>query len=361
MKRLSLLLLLISLCSYAQEGGFAIDANYFYGNIIPHNKTIKHLITGHPDGVLLSFNSRTFGQKEWHQAYNFPDVGFSLHYEDLKNSSLGEMYGLYGHYNFYFLNRTLQLRIAQGLAYNTNPYDRETNFRNYAYGMHLMPSTYFLLNYDKLAIWNGLGVKAGLLFVHHSNANIKAPNTSTNTFAINAGVSYSFGEKQERITTIKDSVFNYSERIKYNIVFRGGVNESDVIGSRQYGYYAVSAYADKRIGRYSAFQLGGDFFWPKYLKEYIAYKSVSYPEENIKAGTDYRKAGVFAGYELFINRFSAEAQAGAYVYAPFKEPGTLYQRVGLKYYAYKNIFAAMTLKTHGAKAEVLEFGVGIRL
>lgn len=361
MKRICLLVFWICMCGYAQEQRFTVDAGYYYGNIIPHNNAIRHLITGHPDGMLLGMSFSTFGSKEWHKAFNYPDIGFSLHYENLKNDALGKLYGAYGHYNFYFLNRRLQLRIGQGLAYNTNPYNRETNFRNYAYGMHLMPSTLFMLNYNKPNIWRGVGVQAGFLFVHHSNANIKAPNTSTNTFAINAGLKYSFGKEQVRNVSDNDSVAGYNEPLRFNVAFRAGVNESDVIGSGQYGYYAASAYADKRIGRYSAFQLGADVFWPKYLKEYIRYKAVSYPEEHVDGSTDYRKVGMFAGYELFINRLSVEAQAGVYVYAPFKEPGSLYQRVGVKYYLLKQLFTAMSLKTHGAKAEVLEFGLGVRL
>ena len=41
------------------------------------------------------------------------------------------------------------LRIAQGLAYTGNPYHKETNFRNTAYGSHLMSSTFLILNYKK--------------------------------------------------------------------------------------------------------------------------------------------------------------------------------------------------------------------
>lgn len=365
MRQLLLLLLLFPLLLTAQskpEGGYVAEANYFYGNIIPHRKSIQHLITGHPEGVIISFSRKTFGREEWERTYNYPDYGFSFHYEDMKNKSLGEMYGLYGHYSFYFFNRQLMFRIGQGLAYNTNPYDRETNFRNYAYGAHLMPSTYFMLNYSRQDIWQGLGVQAGLSFIHHSNASMKAPNTSTNTLAVNAGLTYTFNRKGDNtyIPRVADSI-NYSEPFKFNIAFRGGWNESDVIGSGQKPYYALSVYADKRISRKSAFQLGADVFWPKYLEEYIKFKSVAYPEENVDADTDYRKVGVFAGYELFINNLSVEGQAGLYVYEPFNSTGSLYQRVGMKYYFAEKVFWAISLKTHGAKAEVLEFGIGIRL
>ena len=57
------------------------------------------------------------------------------------------------------------MRLAQGIAYATNPYDRDSNFRNLAYGTKFMPSTYLSLNYNKLNIWNGIGIQAGLFFI----------------------------------------------------------------------------------------------------------------------------------------------------------------------------------------------------
>lgn len=365
MRQLSFFFLLLPFMLSAQEkqeGRYNVDAAYFYGNIIPHNKLIKHLITSHQQGLIVSFNKRTFGDREWEAVYNYPDYGASFHYQALGNENLGDMYGLYGHYSFYFLNRRLMFRVGQGISYNTNPYDRNANFRNYAYSTHLMPSSYFMLNYQKPDLWQGFGIQAGLTFMHHSNANLKAPNTSTNTFAVTAGVNYTFGKEEGNTYKpyLPDSTA-YSKNIKYNIAFRGGVNEGDIIGSGRYPYFALSLYADKRLSRKSALQLGADFFWPKYLKEYIYYKSVAFPEENINGDTDYRKIGVFAGHELFVNKLSLETQVGIYVYSPFNSTGRLYERVGLKYYPGGKVFAAISLKAHGAQAEVLEIGVGIRL
>jgi len=353
----------VNLFSQEKNSSFVVDANYFYGNILPHNNTIRHLITEHPDGILISFNKKTFGNKEWESAYNFPDYGGSFHYENTKNETLGNLYGLYGHYNFYFLNRNLTFRIAQGIAYNTNPYDKETNFRNLAYGSKWMPSTYFMLNYRKENLYKNIGIQAGLSFFHHSNANIQSPNTSTNTLAINLGVNYSFqkNEQNQRLTKIVDTINYKKHPIKFNISFRAGANESDIIGSGTFPFYVLSANIDKRLSRKSALQFGADFFASKYLKEYIKFKSVAYPNENIDKNTDYKRVGIFVGHELFVNRFSIETQVGYYVYSPFDYLGPFYQRVGLKYYFTEKIFSSMALKTHGAKAEGLEFGIGIRL
>jgi hypothetical protein len=67
------------------------------------------------------------------------------------------------------------------------------------------------------------------------------------------------------------------------------------------------------------------------------------------------------GHELFINRLSVLVQLGYYVYYPFEFEGRVYNRVGIKRYFGSNWFGAISLKSHGAKAEAIEFGVGIRL
>jgi hypothetical protein len=144
-------------------------------------------------------------------------------------------------------------------------------------------------------------------------------------------------------------------------VFRAGANESDVISMGRYGFAIVSAYADKRLGKRSAIQLGTDIFFSNFLKELIRYQSISFPELNVDPDADYKRVGVFIGHELFVNKISVVAQLGYYVYYPFDFEGKIYNRVGMKRYFGKKIFGAVTLKSHGAKAEAVEFGIGIRL
>jgi hypothetical protein len=123
----------------------------------------------------------------------------------------------------------------------------------------------------------------------------------------------------------------------------------------------VSAYADKRLNRKSAIQLGTDVFFSNFLKKHIEYKLVAFPEDNVSGDEDYKRVGAFVGHELFISKTSLVTQLGYYVYYPFDFEGRVYSRVGLKRYFGDKIFGALTLKSHGAKAEAVEFGVGIRL
>lgn len=362
-QRLSFLFLLISLLVFTQNESSSsayLDLNYFSGNIALHNTDILHLISGRPQGFILSWNKRTFGDEAWEQRYNYPDYGASFIYQDLVDPRLGDNYGLYAHYNFYFLKRYLSLRVAQGIAYTSNPYDKVDNPKNIAFGSRFLSSTYLMINYKKANLFDRVGLQAGLSLIHYSNANVKAPNTSINSITFNLGLSYDLSETtREYIEKEKEEKF--TEPIRYNLAFRTGINESDVIDSGQFPFYILSAYADKRLSHVSAVQFGVDAFFSNFLKELIYYQSVSFPEENVSGDEDYKRVGVFAGHELFINKMSIETQLGYYVYYPFDFEGRTYIRVGLKRYFSDKFFGAITLKSHGAKAEAVEFGIGVRL
>lgn len=246
----------------------------------------------------------------------------------------------------------------------SNPYDKETNNKNNAFGTKIMDNNYFLLQYKKENIIDKIGLQAGFMLTHFSNGRFKAPNSGINTIAFNVGLNYNFNDKQEFIVDSLPSKDTYKERIKYNIAFRTGISEGPVphLGQRQ--FYHIGLYADKRIGRKSALQLGTDVFFSRYLRDYIEFVSVAFPEDHksyTDPGTDYKRIGLFVGHELFINKLSIETQLGYYVYKPFDYEIDLYQRVGIKYYLYKNIFTGVGLKTHGGRAEAIEATVGVRL
>lgn len=338
-----------------------LDLNPFYGSILLHNPDISHLIREHPGGFILGYNRKTFGAEPWEQRYGYPDQGISFIYQDMGTATLGANFGLYLHYNFYFFRRQLQFRIGQGIAYNTNPYDAADNFRNNAYGSDLLSSTYLMFQYHRERIWNRLGISAGVALVHYSNANVRAPNTSTNTIGLTAGLIYELDAVQPGIQEYtrwpKEPV---TEGVRLNLVFRSGINESDVVGSGQFPFYIFSAYGDKRLAQVSAIQLGADVYFSNFLKELIRFQAVSFPELNVDPDADYKRVGIFIGHELFINKLSVITQLGYYVYYPFDFEGRVYNRVGIKRYFGSKWFGAISLKSHGAKAEAIEFGVGIR-
>ncbi len=66
MRLLTYILLFFPLAIVAQEKNmkqYSVDVNYFYGSILPHHTNILHLIKGHPEGTIISFNRKTFEPK----------------------------------------------------------------------------------------------------------------------------------------------------------------------------------------------------------------------------------------------------------------------------------------------------------
>lgn len=361
MGKLYFLLLFFSLVLSAQEKTetTALDVQYFRGNVMPHTDDLQHFLQGHPDGILISLYKKTYGHQEWESAFNYPDYGGYFIFQDFKNDILGKVYGVGAHYNFYILNRKIQFKVAQGVAYTTDPHDKETNSKNAAFGSKIVANTNFAVNYTT-PLLDRFEFKAGLLFTHFSNGRIKAPNSGVNSYGVNVGVTYNFDEPLERKIDTLPKV-KFSEPIKYNFVLRTGISENSIIGSGQNPFFHPAFYVDKRISRKSAFQLGTELFLTQSYKEYIKFMAIAYPREDVTVDTDYKRVGVFVGYELFINRVSLEAQLGYYLYQPYKSDIPIYNRVGMKYYITKKIYTGLSIKTHVFLAEAMELVVGVRL
>lgn len=366
-RSLFFIIFLIAFSVYSQKKQkaypFAFETSFFYGNIWEHNPTIQHLITGHPTGFMLSYNQKSVGFKEWERRYNYPDVGVTGVYQNTHNPHLGDVIAVFSHINWYFFNRSLRLGVGQGVAYAFNPYDSETNFQNTAYGTHMMPATLFSAMYIKENLWKGLGFHAGVNIIHLSNGNLKAPNTSTNTIAVNVGINYLVDADAfpEYITKEDVPSQSYREPLKFSLELRGGINESDVIGLGQHPFYVFSAYVDKRINYKSTFQTGVDVFYTYFLKDYIKYRSIAYPEEGLSGDEDFKRIGMFVGHEWRFYKVSMIAQLGYYIYYPFDFENRIYARLGIRRYLLKDhLFVSVGVKSHWAKAEALEFGLGYR-
>lgn len=364
-KTLFSLLFFSSIVCYSQSKSTYLQADLFSGNVIAHSPDANAFLQGHPIGVFISYNKKTFGQENWQARYNYPDFGYSVGYQDYKSEILGKLYSVYGHYNFYFFDHSFKnqliFRTGVGLSYATNPYDKETNNKSIAFGTRINSSTYFKLYFQRERLLKDMGFNAGLTFVHASNANIKSPNSGVNIWAVTLGLNYNLEpEKQSVIYVPSTESKKFTEPVKFNIAVRGGVNESKIIGSGIKPFFVASAYADKRLNRKSAIQLGADLYISPILKEY--YKlSLAIPHVNLEEPNDFSRIGIFIGHELFINKLSIETQLGYYVKYPFEYEGRIYETFGLKRYITDKWFASIRLKAHAANAETIEFGVGIRL
>ncbi len=349
---------------FGQSNSSYFQGDLFYGNTLRQSPDSQVLLQGHPTGLFLSYNKRSFGEESWQERYNYPDFGYSVGFQDYKSEIVGKLYSAYGHYNFYFFNRKnknkLLLRTGIGLAFNTHPYDKETNNKNTAFGSHLNSSTYFKLYYQRENIIENLGVNAGLTFIHASNSNVKSPNSGLNVWAATLGLNYNLDPESELTSYIpSNETMYFKEPLKYNLAYRMGVNESGIIGSGIKPFYVFSAYVDKRLNRKSAIQFGADVYISPILKDFYEL-NLTIPHTHLKESSDFTRVGIFVGHELFINKISIESQIGFYAKYPYDYRGRVYETLGIKRYITEKWFASLRLKAHAADAETVEFGGGIR-
>jgi len=73
---------------------------------------------------------------------------------------------------------------------------------------------------------------------------------------------------------------------------------------------------------------------------------------------DSWRAGAGIGYGLSLDHFMLLVEMGRYFYDRLKYDGNFYHRIGARYMFDKGFIANLSLKTHFAKADVIELGLG---
>jgi len=347
----------------AQKHSF-IDVDAFYGFALEHDKSLKTAIQGNPYGLIIAYNLKTNEEKDWLAYYNYPEFGFSTLYQNTNSDILGEMYGLYSHYNFYLNNRNskhkLQLRFAVGLGYITKPYDKITNAFNYTLSTSIAGSAYIKFNYQRAFFKNKLGFQTGISLIHFSNAAFRNPNLGLNTLAATIGVNYNLQSDEITYPSAKKQPKEH-HKFGYNFIFRTGLNESKIPNSGQFPFYVATFMMGKKLNYKSTLNFGTDYFKADFLNKYYNDEKelASGTASDINHKTD--RIGLFVGHDLKINKISLVTQLGYTLYSPNIYVTRIYERVGLKHQFNKHFFTELTLKLNLFRAEGLEFGFGYRL
>lgn len=73
------------------------------------------------------------------------------------------------------------------------------------------------------------------------------------------------------------------------------------------------------------------------------------------------RPGFHVGHQLEFGHLSFINQMGVYLYAKDKSDGPVYLRTALRYKLSNKAIVNLALKTHWAKADFVEFGLGYKL
>jgi hypothetical protein len=337
------------------DNTYSITVSGQAGVIMAHKDDMEHIARSRPVGFQADFAVQTNGKQMWHHAYNFPVVGVSVGYFNMNAPQLlGKTMALIGYMEpvIYRSSRhRISYRIGTGLAYNTRPFNLTSNYSNIAISSPLSFTLQASLNYtyclNKLYY-----LSAALNLIHYSNGAMKMPNTGINILAVSLGIGYKFKEDKEKPERMELAPVN--KKLSFEIIGAGGLIENYPVGGKKYAAWTISAYSSQRISRKSAINIGIDGFYNLALREFIDKR----PYFN---GLDFRRIGLVVGHELIISRLSLLTQAGYYLYMPSKVHNKFYQRYGLRYKLYQNYFGSIMLKSHLGRAELVEWGIGVKI
>ena len=339
-----------------KEHYIAIFRTHF-GYVMPHREAMQHLTTDHFTAFELSVEKQTFGKKEWHQLYKYPQIGISLWHSQLANSpTLGNATAIFPYINFPLVKGKVlnfNFRFGTGLGYLSKCFDRTDNYKNIAIGSHL--NAHFNLLFDlKLRVSSNINFSAGFDFAHFSNGAFKIPNLGINVPTLNLSLSYLFNKTP--IKYIKHELLPITNKNEYLFVVNTGLKEIYPIGGKKFPVFDLSLGYNRKINHKSKIGLGLDFFY------------ISSNLQSLKSDTTFNqknkyqiiRPGINLAYELLFSKLSLIIQMGGYIYARDNSDGYFYNRLSLRYPVYKNIFLNLALKTHFAKADFIELGIGYK-
>lgn len=367
---------------------------FFYqaGKVLPTNNFLKgDNELGKPidyyQAASLQYGITTDGRKLWQQIYGYPTWGFGFYGVNFFDpNELGNPSAIYAFINAPLIKRfkrwSINYEVGFGLTYNWKKFDLNTNPFQYAIGSS---NTVFIdagLNAE-IMIGQRINLTAGFTFTHFSNGATRVPNLGINLVAPRIGIEYMF---HDRPVFIKNEIPKYHNNWEYIILFAASSkqvafqvtsNNDTSYVAETYGIFTLSSGINRQISHKVKFGAGLDIGYDGSYNSYIKYENNKTTNRE-NAGNNKIAVGFYGSFELVVNKLSVVIQPGWYIYRedwkipdsatekgiayPRRKPGTSYQRIGLKYHIFNNVFAGINVRAYNFSiADYIEWNVGYRL
>jgi Lipid A 3-O-deacylase (PagL) len=348
-----------------------------FGFIAAHTKKMEHLIRGHSYGVQGQILFQSSGTKKWQKSYNHPDSGLDFFLNHTGNpQQLGWQFNA-----AYFLNLPLNkshasrrkasfdfsekkfhwLGLSIGAGYASKIWDLRENHQAAVLGSHFNAA--LILQYTlKLAQLNSAQIRAGLRVTHFSNGAFQLPNLGTNNLSVFMGfylnnkpkppIPFDKAQVVKVQTEPRDSAVGH---FCQSLVVSFGAKETPPANGKKYIVNSWTYLMDYRLSNKSSIGLGADAFYSA-----VIHKLIEEKDEKKYPASRAIQAGVHFCYSLHFDRFELKISQGYYLRDKWTLDGHLYNRFGLRYHWNNHFFGNLMLKTHFAKADFVELGIGYK-
>lgn len=334
-----------------------LSINGLYGFILPlYSNSMLYLIRAHVPALELEYY-RVTGDREWKQEYRYPEAGIGMFYAWLGNpSELGNCMGAYPFINFHLQRNYKELfflKIGIGLSYFPVIFNRVINHKNDVIGSHINALICLRLN-RHFNVTQRVRIETGIGITHCSNGTFQVPNLGINLITASTGISYNPKPNGKKAVHPVDS--SIKNKIENDFIIAAGASDVEPPGGRKYAAYTLSYNLYKVLNFKNKIGAGFDLFDNNANVKRLALDSV-YLSNRIQIF----QPSIKVCYELSIGRISLPVETGLYLYSKFTGNGYIYDRIGIRYYSKKHFIINLTLLTHFARADFIEWGAGYQL
>jgi hypothetical protein len=345
------LLVLATFLSRAQshpEWGF--EYRQKIGFLAAHHGTMGHLPQQHAFAGELSWYKRVNGNKQWHEPCGLPYLGATLFGGSVGNNEiLGTYWGGYGFIEFPFV-RTKHYeflgKMGTGLAYTSKVYDKDLNPKNVAMSTHVNAQiciglkSHFIFKRNKITL--------GLDMTHFSNGAFKVPNLGVNLPYVSLGYARTV-QRLDRDSIVEQNVIPFKKWLFF-VTAIGSVKEVFPTGRKKYPVTAIST----GLRWFSRPKVGFETSLDVISKQAI----FAYRPEVEKNQWSILQVGAYIGYLLPLDQLHFALGMGVYLKDKYQPEDFMYHRIGLRYYFPNGLHTQVVLKSHWARADYVEWGVG---
>lgn len=323
--------------------------NWHRGYLVAHRPLVEGLRLNRINGFDISIGKRVSGKQDWHWEYGMPNTGIYFGIWDLGNKhQLGYSYSVIPYVDFSIHEgrvARLGLKFGWGIGVVENKFDAETNYKNVAIGSRVNNSI-LLHPTVGIKIAHAHSIKFGLSLTHYSNGSFETPNLGINVASATLG--YSFQFNQDTIAR-KEPV--ELKRSRSDFLF-GSFFSKEVAPADGDKYAVATLFAERMWQTTNKFSFGGgiDIFFDKSLSQ-----RSNYQEEDGVLGLI--RAGVHGGTEMHLGNTSIVLGIGSYLYSGIRSE-SVYHRFGIRQKLNPRWSACLHVKSHWAKADFMEIGIG---
>lgn len=331
-----------------------IELSGYGGALLIHRDAMEDL-GNHPYfGTELHLAFQTTGNQYWHEAFNYPIYGLGFYSGYFNNPSIGNPYAVFTFLELPFLRRDkyyLSTCWGVGMTFNINEYDSITNKKNIAIGTDLNVYVNFSTT-ARYRINERWEIGSGVKFQHFSNGSVKQPNLGLNMISGQVIIAYYPGNTVNKFR--KDAKLKPYKKNEFYTMFGMGQSTDAPDGSDiRFMNSTLSIGMNRRFSYKRNWGFGFDVFYNEYIKD-----DLEKPGTDI-TNSDLMSYGIFLSSELIVSKFRITTQLGTYLYRPTNYSIPIYERVAIRYYFIPNLFGNISIKAHGAKAQFIEWGIGL--